>query len=178
LDANNIEPECDTDIKSTCFNNTPSSKTNKELCKQIGLSLLGYNLDSVSMDPQCRYWTRYNAQLDLQLYTTTDARKWSVQEVASYVQKVVTCYYSKSNPNKKEISIPDRFIDQVEIYYYFYCHFIQFLIRDYFIQEIDGETFLMLNQDDIMNKLKIPFGQAIKLFNAILMLRQQISVLD
>lgn len=36
----------------------------------------------------------------------------------------------------------------------------------------------MLNQDDMVNILKIPLGQAIKLNNAIVMLRQRVSVFD
>jgi len=33
----------------------------------------------------------------------------------------------------------------------------------------------MLTQDDIMRTLKVPLGQALKITNAIIMLRQRIS---
>ncbi|XP_022164017.1 uncharacterized protein LOC111029358 isoform X2 [Myzus persicae] len=141
------EPECDTDIR----NDISRYHCNK-LSKTIGLSILGYNLGSVSMETQTSFWTIHNAQLGIPLFNSTDARKWSIQEVASYVQKVVDYYKSNINTNK-EMSISDRFIEQ----------------------EIDGDSFLMLTQDDIMKKLKVPLGQALKITNAIIMLRQRVS---
>jgi len=120
LDANDIEPECDTVIRNPLINDTIPSNNNYKLQKTLGLGLVGYNLGSVSMETQSSYWTRYNAQIGIPLFNTTDTREWSIQEVASYVQKVVECYNSNINTNE-EISISDRFIDQVWIYYYFYC---------------------------------------------------------
>jgi len=121
LDANDIEPESDTNIRNTLFNDsTPSNNYNK-LRKTLGLGLVGHNLGSVAMESLASYWTRHNAQIGIPLFNTTDAIKWSIQEVALYVQKVVECYNSNSNTNE-EISISDRFIDQVWIYYYFYCY--------------------------------------------------------
>ncbi|CAH1736525.1 unnamed protein product [Aphis gossypii] len=135
--------------------NIPSSNNNN-LRKALGLSLVGYNLGSIYMEQQCNYWTRHNAQLGIPLFNTTDARTWSVQEVASYVKKVVETNTSKSSNTNEEISISDRFINQ----------------------EIDGESFLMLNQDDIMNILKVPLGHALKLTNAIILLRQRSFGID
>lgn len=151
LDANDIEPECDTVIRNPLINDTIPSNNNYKLQKTLGLGLVGYNLGSVSMETQSSYWTRYNAQIGIPLFNTTDTREWSIQEVASYVQKVVECYNSNINTNE-EISISDRFIDQA----------------------IDGDAFLMLNQDEIMKILKVPLGQALKITNAIIMLRQRI----
>lgn len=116
LDANDIEPECDTVIKNTLFNDTIPSNNNEKLQKALGLSLVGYNLGSASMETYSSYWTGHNPQIGIPLFNTTDTREWSIQEVASYVQKVVECYNSKKN--NEEISISDRFIDQVWIYYY------------------------------------------------------------
>ncbi|XP_029345307.1 uncharacterized protein LOC100164434 isoform X2 [Acyrthosiphon pisum] len=130
LDANDIEPKCDTAIRNTLFNDTISS--------------------SVSMETQSTYWTRHNAQLGIPLFNTTDTREWTIQEVASYVKKVVEFYNSNINTNE-EISISDRFIDQA----------------------IDGDALLMLNQDEIMKILKVPLGLALKITNAIIMLRQR-----
>lgn len=121
MNVNAIEPECDTVIRNTLFNDTIPSNDNNELRKTLGLGLVGYDLGSVSMETLSIYWTKHNAQLGIPLFNNTDARKWSIQEVASYVQKVVECCNSNSN-NNKEISISDRFIDQVWNYFYFYCY--------------------------------------------------------
>jgi len=118
LDANDIEPECDTVIGNTLSNDTIPKNNNNKLRKTIGLGLVGYDLGSVSMETQSSFWTTHNAQLGIPLFNTTDARKWSIQEVASYVQKVVECYNSNIITNE-EISISDRFIDEVRIYCYF-----------------------------------------------------------
>jgi len=121
LGANDIEPKCDTVIRNTLFNDTIPSINNSKLQKSLGLGLVGYNLGSVSMEALSSYWTGNNAQLGIPLFNTTDTREWSIQEVASYVQKVVECYNSNIK-TKEKISISDRFIDQVRIYYYFYCY--------------------------------------------------------
>lgn len=131
-DANNIEPKCDTAIENSLFNdNIPFINKNK-LCNNIGLSLVGFNLNSESMDPLARYWTEHYAQLGVPIFNTTDARTWSIHEVASYVQKVVTSNKSDSQNTNEDVRISDRFIDQVQIHYYFYCRFIHCLISDYF----------------------------------------------
>lgn len=133
LDANNTEPECDPNIKNTDFKDTIPCANDTKLRKQLGLSLLGYNLSAISMESQRKYWTRHTDQLGIPLLNTTDARKWSVQEVASYVSKVVSCFNSNSNSNtNKTIGIPERFIDQVYIIFLIY-HFINSLINNYFI---------------------------------------------
>lgn len=133
LDTNNIESECNSDNINSFSSNIPSSNNNN-LRKALGLSLVGYNLGSIYMEQQCNYWTRHNAQLGIPLFNTTDARTWSVQEVASYVKKVVETNTSKSSNTNEEISISDRFINQVYIYYYYYywC-FTNSLISDYFL---------------------------------------------
>jgi len=130
MNANDIEPECDTDIRNTFFNNNIPRTKNNKLRKIIGLSLVGYDLGSVSMETQSSFWTNHNAQLGIPFFNSTDARKWSIQEVASYVQKVMKCYNSNINTNK-DIGISDRFIDQVWIYLFIYCSLVHSLISDY-----------------------------------------------
>ncbi|UYV62198.1 ICK [Cordylochernes scorpioides] len=44
------------------------------------------------------------------------------------------------------------------------------------VQKIDGESFLMLSQADLVNVLRIKLGPALKIFNAILYLRQRTPV--
>jgi len=112
LDTNNIESERDSDSRNSFCNNIPSSK-NEKLRRAVGLSLVGYNLGSIFMEQQRNDWIRHNAQLGIPFFDTTDAIKWSVHDVASYVKKVVATYTSKIHDTNEEISISDRFIDQV-----------------------------------------------------------------
>ncbi|XP_029348416.1 lethal(3)malignant brain tumor-like protein 4 isoform X1 [Acyrthosiphon pisum] len=157
LDPNNIEPKCDTAIENTLSNDKIPSIDKKKLCKNIGLSLAGFISNSVSTDTDILhgYWTIHNDQLGIPLFNTTDVRTWSVHEVALYVKKVVANYKSDRKIDR-DSSISDRFINQV----------------------IDGESFLMLNQNDLMDTLKIPLGPAIKIFNAITTLRHRTSDYD
>lgn len=48
----------------------------------------------------------------------------------------------------------------------------------FYMKEIDGDVFLMLTQEDLTNILNIPLGPALKLHNAIVVLRQRISAFD
>jgi len=43
-------------------------------------------------------------------------------------------------------------------------------------QQIDGEAFLLLTQADIVRVLKIKLGPAIKIYNSILMIRNNVDV--
>jgi len=43
-------------------------------------------------------------------------------------------------------------------------------------QQIDGEAFLLLTQTDIVRVLKIKLGPAIKIYNSILMIRNNVDV--
>jgi len=116
-------------IENPVLNENIPSITTTELRKNIGLSLVGFNLNSIAMDPLVSYWNKYNSQLGIPIFNTTDVRTWSVHDVASYVKKVVEF---ESNTNQ-DTSISDQFINQVYIYYYFYWRFIYCLISDYFV---------------------------------------------
>ena len=43
----------------------------------------------------------------------------------------------------------------------------------YMFQEIDGDSFLLLQQSDLMNFLNIKLGPAVKIFNSILVLKNK-----
>jgi len=43
------------------------------------------------------------------------------------------------------------------------------------LQNIDGEAFLMLTQEDLVSVLRLRLGPAIKLYNSIVLLRQKAS---
>ncbi|NWH58422.1 LMBL1 protein, partial [Geococcyx californianus] len=70
--------------------------------------------------------------------TTRHVAKWSVEEVVSFVQRLLGC--------KEQASV----------------------FRE---EEIDGEAFLLLNQNDIVKILGIKLGPALKIYNAILMFK-------
>lgn len=80
--------------------------------KDIGRTIPLYDLNPLSLAKRGRAWTRHNALLGIPMFDTSDARKWSVKEVASYVDQVVTNPFSDRN-TRDQISISDRFIDQV-----------------------------------------------------------------
>ncbi|NWJ02799.1 LMBL1 protein, partial [Crypturellus undulatus] len=70
--------------------------------------------------------------------TAKDVARWSVEEVANFIQRLPGC--------KEQAP----------------------LFRD---EQIDGEAFLLLNQTDLVKILGIKLGPALKISNAILMLR-------
>lgn len=60
------------------------------------------------------------------------------------------------------------------------CYFIHILFYILFcniiaLQNIDGEAFLMLTQEDLVSVLCLRLGPAIKLYNSIVLLRQKAS---
>jgi len=58
----------------------------------------------------------------------------------------------------------------IHIYY-----FIHILFHITALQNIDGEAFLMLTQEDLVSVLCLRLGPAIKLYNSIVLLRQKAS---
>ncbi|EOA95030.1 Lethal(3)malignant brain tumor-like 3 protein, partial [Anas platyrhynchos] len=70
--------------------------------------------------------------------TAKHVAKWTVEEVASFIQRLPGC--------KEQASV----------------------FRE---EQIDGEAFLLLNQTDIVKILGIKLGPALKIYNAILMLK-------
>lgn len=99
------------DVQNELNKNSTKCKDTIKLRKQLGLSLLGHDLGAFSYTYESRSWTRYNAQLEIPVCNNGDVRKWSVEEVASYVNRVVTA--NSNRTTAEQISISDRFIDQV-----------------------------------------------------------------
>ncbi|XP_026818791.1 uncharacterized protein LOC113557456 isoform X2 [Rhopalosiphum maidis] len=105
--------------------------------------------------PRLNAWTRHNVLDDIPIFNTTDVRKWPIKEVATFVEIVVSNNYTDDNPSDR-IKISKSFLNQ----------------------EIDGDVFLMLTQKDLTDVLNIPLGPALKLHNAIVVLRQRTSAFD
>ncbi|XP_060856488.1 uncharacterized protein LOC132934225 [Metopolophium dirhodum] len=105
--------------------------------------------------PRLNVWTRHSVLQGIPIFSTIDARKWLVKEVADFVEKIVSNNYTDNNLSER-IKISKSFINQ----------------------EIDGDVFLMLTQKDLTDVLKIPLGPALKLRNAIVVLRQRASAYD
>ncbi|XP_050435903.1 uncharacterized protein LOC126842792 [Adelges cooleyi] len=128
---------------------------NLELRQEVGLSVITNDVGPLSASMRGRAWTRHNAQLGIPMFSTTDARKWSVEEVASYVDRVVATKYVDQSTDDK-FTVSEKFVKQ----------------------KIDGRALLVMGQDELMNILNIPLGPAIKLSSAIVMLRQRIPAFD
>lgn len=113
LGIKNIEPEPNADTRNIVGikHNVPN-KNNLKIRNSIGLTLKPYDLNPLSLAKRGRAWTRHNAQIGIPMFSTGDARKWSVAEVASYVDQIVSTKYANHNVNN-QISISDRFKDQV-----------------------------------------------------------------
>ncbi|CAI6359714.1 unnamed protein product [Macrosiphum euphorbiae] len=105
--------------------------------------------------PRLNVWTRHNVLQGIPIFSTTDARKWPIKEVADFVEKIVSNNYTDNNHSER-IKISKSFINQ----------------------DIDGEVFLMLTQKDLTDTLNIPLGPALKLNNAIVVLRQRATAFD
>ncbi|XP_050533446.1 uncharacterized protein LOC126901179 isoform X2 [Daktulosphaira vitifoliae] len=139
-----------TDSKVINVKQSTTNINDLELRKEVGMSTIAHNMGPLSETHCGRSWTRHNAQLGLPIFGTNDVLRWSVEEVASYVDRFVGTKFIDKYTNE-EFNVSDRFLEQ----------------------EIDGEAFLMLTQDDMMKLMKIPLGPSIKLYSAIIMLRQR-----
>lgn len=132
--------------------------------------------------PRLNVWKRHYVLQGIPIFNISDVRKWTVKEVATFVERVVSNNYTDNNASKQiKLSIP--FINQVKIFYFYfnliiYNIYINFFMYFFYMEEIDGEVFLMLTQEDLTNILNIPLGPALKLQNAIVVLRQRISAFD
>jgi len=68
--------------------------------------------------PRLNVWTRHQALHSIPIFNTSDVRKWSIQEVATFVERVVSNNYTNDDQSLR-INIPKYFIDHVWL---FYCY--------------------------------------------------------
>lgn len=108
----NIESESNDKFKKFLVKNDAEPMNHNKLRQDLNLSILGHDVGTYSLAKQGRAWTRHNAQLGIPIFSTNDARKWSVQDVACYVDQIVRSNSSDRTTNE-QISISQRFIDQV-----------------------------------------------------------------
>ncbi|NXE50201.1 LMBL1 protein, partial [Casuarius casuarius] len=99
-------------------------------------------MPSLSSNPSHRLhlcWEQHRKLLpEVSGLTAKHVAKWTVEEVASFIQRLPGC--------KEQAAV----------------------FRE---EQIDGEAFLLLNQTDMVKILGIKLGPALKIYNAILMLR-------
>ena len=50
------------------------------------------------------------------------------------------------------------------------------LFQFFYFQQVDGEAFLLLTQTDIVKVLEIKLGPALKIFNSIIMFKNNVEV--
>lgn len=62
--------------------------------------------------PRLNVWTRHTVLQGIPLFNLPDVRKWSVKEVAKFVEKVVSNNYTDNNLSGR-IKITKHFIKQV-----------------------------------------------------------------
>lgn len=105
-----IEPECSSNITNVRVKQRIKSMNNDELRNAIGSSLVLNNSRKFTLGKQDTSWLKNNAQLDLPLFMTTNALKWSADEVASYVKQITSINYTLI---KNTDRISNIFIDQV-----------------------------------------------------------------
>lgn len=109
MNKKQVEPER-LNITNLRIKHNATSINNDELRNAIGNSLIPNSLRQCGLEKQDTTWIRHNAQLDIPLFSTTNARKWSIEEVAAYVEHITSITYSNpKNPNR----ISDRFVHQV-----------------------------------------------------------------
>lgn len=62
--------------------------------------------------PRLNVWTRHHVLQGIPIFSTTDARKWPIKQVADFVEKIVSNNYTDNNPSER-IKISKSFINQV-----------------------------------------------------------------
>jgi len=62
--------------------------------------------------PRLNVWNRHNVLQGIPIFSTADARKWRVKDVATFVEKIVSNNYTDDNLSER-IKISKSFINQV-----------------------------------------------------------------
>lgn len=105
----NNESECSTDNLSEFVQQNTKNEKNIDLCENILRTSLSLNVNRLSLPTHNRVWTRHNSFIGIEVFCTTDSRTWSVNDVAAYVDSMMS-----NIPNINErTSIRNRFIEQV-----------------------------------------------------------------
>ena len=149
----------------------------REFCSQTCLpcSVLVFVQDL----PLC--WDQHSKLLPVvNKYSVNDVMRWSSEQVAGFVNCLPGC-----NPHGKV------FHEEV-LFYLVQCFQVQcisnletcclpwFFARSDMgrscLQQVDGEAFLLLTQADIVKVLSIKLGPALKIYNSIVMFKNNVEV--
>lgn len=87
------------------------SKKKKHIEKDI-LGFPSYDMNPFTLPKRGLTWTRHIAKIDMPVFNTGDVRKWSVEEVASYVDELISTQHSNSN-HCERTCVSNRFIEEV-----------------------------------------------------------------
>lgn len=124
---NNIGSIHSTEIKSVLVKqNTAITDINrlkiklnkkKHIEKDIS-SFLSFDMNPFTLPKRGLEWTRHIAKIDIPVFNTGDVRKWSVEEVASYVDYLIspTQYLDGNHCERNNVS--NRFIEEVNLLFF------------------------------------------------------------
>jgi len=102
--------ECSSDITDVHVKHRVASINNDELRNAIGSTLIPNGLRKFALGKQDTSWLRHNAQLGIPFFHTISATKWSIDEVALYIDQITSISFSDPKSPKR---ISDRFTAQV-----------------------------------------------------------------
>lgn len=104
------------DSKEISFKQSVTNKNDLELRKEVGMSIIAHNMGPLSKTNRGNLWTRHNAHFGLPIFGTNNVLEWSVEEVASYVDRFVGSKFTNKNTNE-QFSISEKFLEQVKKYF-------------------------------------------------------------
>ncbi|CAI6368257.1 unnamed protein product [Macrosiphum euphorbiae] len=96
-----------------------------------------------------------NVLQGISIFSTTDPRKWTIEELVNFVERLLTNNYTNNNSSE-----------------------LMRISQSLRNQDVDGDVFLMLTEEELTDTLNISLGPALKLKNAIIMLRQRVIAID
>lgn len=109
IEIDSSDSDSDVSEKDYQFEETNDVGRDRKLCNDIVLSIIPNDVAHSSLaSKEC---TEHYAQLGLPLLDTIDSRTWSVQQVATYVDQIVTM--NSNNDSNKLSSVSKCFIKHV-----------------------------------------------------------------
>lgn len=151
-----VSPSTNSESAKHSRPSTPSSVTNLSTLQH---SIFAMRLSQQQQEaPVC--WDRHSKTTlpGIDKTKSKDVLLWSPSKVAEFIDQIPGCE-SVGQIFQEQVS----YINQLLIKLIFNAIF--------FGQLIDGEAFLLLNQNDIVKILGLKLGPAIKIFNSILVIR-------
>lgn len=85
------ESECSADDNSSeIVEQNTTNEEDSDLRQSILGTSLSLNVNRLSLPTRNRIWTRHNQFIGIEIFCTTDTRTWSVNDVAAYVDSIMS----------------------------------------------------------------------------------------